>query len=319
VTRITLLHTYGPLAGQIGELVRAASTDVEVVTWSEEHQFVDGIADVESILVSQSPAPPSGHWHRASRLRLIQLVGAGADHLLPANGLPDGVPIANIRGVQAPQMTEFALASLLALAKRFPYAMSRQRDEVWDRYTPGMLTGRTLGILGVGTVGRDLAEKASALGMRVIGTKRRPDTVACVDRIYAPRDTPRVLRDADDVVVLLPLTPDTRGLLGRTQLRSMRPGAHLVVLSRGGIVDEAELALALADEHLGGAVIDAFEREPLPRESPLWAAPNLLLTSHVSAASDGYGGHVARIFVENTRRVEAGLPVLHEVERQAGY
>lgn len=317
--RISILHTYGPLAGQIGDLVRATADGVDVVTWSDEREFVDGIEDVQSILVSQSPAPPAGHWHRASRLRLIQLVGAGADHLLPASGLATHVPIANIRGVQAPHMTEFALASLLALTKRFPYAMQQQQAGIWDRYTPAMLAGRTLGILGVGTVGADLAQKATALGMRVIGTKRRPTAVPHVEQLLDPSGTQSVLSESDAVVVLLPLTADTRGLIDSSLLRSMRPGSHLVVLSRGGIVDEAELARALVDEHLGGAAIDAFEREPLSPESPLWTAPNLILTSHVSAASDGYGGQVARIFVENTRRVEAGLPVMHEVQRHAGY
>jgi D-2-hydroxyacid dehydrogenase (NADP+) len=316
---ISTLHAYGPLAGKIGELVRAASNGTQVVVWSEEREFVDGIEGVESILLSQSPAPPTGHWHRATSLRLIQLVGAGADHLLPADGLASHVPIANVRGVQAPQMTEFALASLLALAKRFPKAMETQSAREWDRYTPRMLAGGTLGILGLGTVGAELAAKASGLGMRVIGTRRRPAPVPHVERVLPPEGTAAVLRESDAVVVLLPLTEQTRGLIDASMLRRMKPEAHLVVLSRGGIVDEAAVAAALTEQRLGGAAIDAYAREPLPADSPLWAAPNLILTSHVSAAFDGYGGEVARLFVENTRRVEAGLPVVNEVERHAGY
>lgn len=209
--RIETLHAYGPLAGQIGGLLSASGNGRSIVAWNEEQEFIDGIEAVESILVSQSPSPPVGHWHRARNLRLIQLVGAGADHLLPAPDIPAHVPIAKVGGVQVPQMTEFALAALLALTKRLPFAMHNKSASVWDRYTPGMLSGRTLGILGIGSVGAELAAKASALGMRVIGTRRRPEAVPHVESVLPPEGMDEVLRAADSVVVLLPLTRETRG------------------------------------------------------------------------------------------------------------
>jgi phosphoglycerate dehydrogenase-like enzyme len=216
-------------------------------------------------------------------------------------------------------MSEFALALLLALAKRIPHALEQQRAHVWKPYGMAQLEGRTLGILGLGAIGEALATKARALGLRVIGTRRGGEPVACADLVLGPDGTERLLRESDFVVVLLPLTPETRGAIAARELGWLRPTALLVDLARGGIVDEAALAEALRARKLAGAALDVFAEEPLPASSPLWDAPNLILTPHVAGLSPDYMNRLAEIVVENLARVEADRPLVNPVDRARGY
>jgi phosphoglycerate dehydrogenase-like enzyme len=318
--RIERVHVYHGFSTELAEALarplRAALPDREVVVWARESELRAGIPEVEVLLAFR---PPRGIWAEARRLRFIQMMGAGVDALLPAPDLPPGVRIANARGIHGPHMSEFALSLVLALAKRIPLALEQQRARVWKPYGMAQLSGRTLGILGLGAIGLALGEKARALGLRVIGTRRTPEPVAGVDLVLGPEDTERVLRESDFAVVLLPLTPQTRGAIGARELGWLRPRAFLVDLARGGIVDEAALAEALRAGRLAGAALDVFEQEPLPPESPLWSAPNLLLTPHVAGLSHDYMDRLAEIVVENLARVEQDLPLRNPVDRARGY
>jgi phosphoglycerate dehydrogenase-like enzyme len=155
--------------------------------------------------------------------------------------------------------------------------------------------------------------------MRVVGTRRGAEPLDGVARVDGPEGTDRVLAESDAVVVLLPLTPATRGLLDARALACMKPRALLVNLARGGIVDEAALARALAEERLGGAAVDVFEEEPLPAASPLWSAPNCIVTPHVAGLTRDYMGRVAAILIENVRRLDAGAPLVNEIDPRRGY
>ena len=293
-----------------------AEPDRELVVFTQEEELAAGIAEVEVLFVRR---PPHGYWSRARRLRLIQTIGAGVDSVLPTPDLPERVLIANARGVAAPHMSEFAIALLLALAKRVPRAIEQQREHRWRLFLPRRLEGATLGILGLGAIGEAVAQKARGLGMRVLGTRRSGEPSPHADRVYPPSGTDEVLAASDAVVVLLPLTPETRGLLDGARLARMKPGALLVDLARGGIVDEAALASALKEERLGGAALDVFEVEPLPSESPLWDVPNLLITPHMAGIVDDYLDRVLAIFTENIGRLERGEPLRNAVDRTRGY
>jgi phosphoglycerate dehydrogenase-like enzyme len=318
--RIERVHVYHGFSQELAEALarplRAAMPDREVVVWARESELRAGIPEVEVLLAFR---PPRGIWAGARRLRFIQMMGAGVDALLPAPDLPAAVRVANARGIHGPHMSEFALALMLALAKRLPLALEQKRAHVWKHYGMAPLTGRTLGILGLGAIGTALAEKARALGMRVLGTRRGAEPLACADLVLGPDGTERVLRESDFAVVLLPLTPETQGALGARELGWLRRQAFLVDLARGGIVDEAALAQALRAGRLAGAALDVFEQEPLPPESPLWDAPNLILTPHVAGLSHDYMDRLAEIVVENLAHVERDQPLRNAVDRERGY
>lgn len=290
--------------------------DCELVCWRSDEDFLRGLPEAEVILAHR---PPRGQWARASRLRLLQMSGAGVDTLLPAPDLLPGVRIANARGIHGAHMSEFALAMILAFEKRLPTWREHQQKREWVYHGMGTLAGKTLGILGLGAIGREVARVGGALGMRVIGTQRTPKPVDGVESVLPPERTADVLRQSDFVVVLLPLTAETRGLLNADMLACLPRHAVLVNLARGGIVDEAALAGALRERRLRGAALDVFEREPLPAESPLWDLPNAILTPHVSGWFPGYADGVAEILGENLARLETGEPLRNEVDPARGY
>jgi phosphoglycerate dehydrogenase-like enzyme len=310
------IHAFGALGEALRDSARSAFPDREYRVWTSEEEFVAGIEEVEVLLAFHTPR---GHWTRAHRLRLIQMVGAGVDAVLPAPDLPEPVLLANARGVHEPEMSEFVLALILALAKHLPRAMAQQREHEWTMFGTRRLSGTTLGVLGLGTIGRAVAKRGAALGMRVIGTKRNPEPLAEVDEVLPPSDTRRVLEQSDVVVVILPRTPETEGLLDAEAIAAMRPGAQLVNVARGGIVDEAALAKALREGTLGGAAFDVFEEEPLPPSSPLWDTPNLLITPHTVGVNREYMVRLGEVFFGNVRRLERGEPLLNPVDREKGY
>jgi phosphoglycerate dehydrogenase-like enzyme len=229
------------------------------------------------------------------------------------------VLLANQRGMSAEPMAEFGLALVLALLKQLPFFVAAQREHAWRRALPARIAGRTLGILGLGAIGGALAVKAAALGMRVIGTQRTPKLHPAVERIAPPEQTDRVLAEADVVVLLLPLTNETRGLLSRERLARTKRGAWLVNLARGGIVDEAALADALRSGQLAGAAFDVFAEEPLPATSPLWDVPNLWITPHMAGGFPEILDETTRLFAENVARVERGEPIRNAIDRTRGY
>jgi phosphoglycerate dehydrogenase-like enzyme len=318
--RIARIHIFHGISRELSEALarplRARLPDREVVVWTHEEELRAGIGEIEALLAFR---PPRGVWAGATRLRLFQMMGAGVDALLPAPDLPAAVRIANARGIHGPHMSEFALAMVLALAKKLPRALEQSRERQWKQYGVDTIAGRTLAVLGLGSIGAAVAEMASRLGMRVIGTQREPKATAHVAEIVRPERTEQVLRAADFVVVLLPLTPETRGSLGARELAWLKPGAYLINLARGGIVDENALAEALCSGRLAGAALDVFAEEPLPASSPLWSAPNTILTPHVAGLGPGYMERLTEIFAENLDRIEDGGPLRNEVDRARGY
>ena len=262
---------------------------------------------------------PKGHWAGAERLRFVQCLGAGVDSVLPAPDLAASVRIANNRGMSAEPMAEFALALVLGLMKRLPGFVAAQGAAEWRPGTGATVAGATLGILGLGAIGLALARKADALGMRVVGTQRVPKPDPAVARIVPPAETRALLSECDVVVLLMPLTDETRGAFGAAELAAMKPGAHLVNVARGGIVDEAALVDALESGKLASAAFDVFAEEPLPAASPLWRAPNLWITPHIAGGFPEFLPTAVRRFGENVRRVARGEPPENEIDRTRGY
>ena len=317
VAKVHVHHGFEPALGDwVAGLLRTGLPGHEIVSWASEEQLRAGIGEVEVLLAFR---PPRGIWAGAKRLRLIQMMGAGVDALLPAPDLPPGVQIANARGLHA-HMSEFALAMMLALAKRIPRALEQKQAQLWKMYGVPQLRGATLGILGLGAIGAAVAEKAVAFEMRVIGTQREPKLVPHVEQTFGgPEGTERVLRESDFLVVLLPLTPETRGSIGARELDLMKPTAFLVNLARGGIVDERALLERLQSGRIAGAALDVFEKEPLPASDPIWTAPITILTPHLAGLEPQYMQRLMELAVDNVKRLERGEPLRNRVDRARGY
>lgn len=313
--RFNVIHVYG-LDAQAVDKFKSAFPERKIRALNGKANLEASIGDVEVIFVFR---PPRGVWSGAKRLRLIQTIGAGIDAVLPAPDLPAGVRIANARGVHGEQMSEHALAMMLAFAKQLPQALANQQMRRWHRYTPDSLAGKTCSILGMGTIGRAVAERAKQFGMRVIGTQREPKPCRYADEILPPEQTPRAVQQADYLVVILPKTPQTRHLLDAKILANLQSDAVLINMARGGIVDEAVVANMLKEGRLRGAAMDVFEEEPLPEASELWTIPNLVITPHVAGLVPDYLDRVLEIFTDNIRRLEGGHPLINEIDRGRGY
>jgi phosphoglycerate dehydrogenase-like enzyme len=256
----------------------------------------------------------------APRLRWVQGIGSGYEHIWGA-GLDRGdIVVTNAVGVSAAPMAEFVLGRILQLWKRFPEIEDLARRHEWKPAYGRMLAGSTVGIVGLGAIGSALAERARALGMRVVASRRswQPGmTAPHVDALYGPDDLEALLGESDVVVLCAPSTPETRGMIDADALAATQPGALLVNVGRGTMVDEPALIDALERGHLAAAVLDVTSEEPLPSDNPLWDAPNVYISAHCSATSDAYVERVLAVFLDNLTRYVANEPLGNVVDAGA--
>jgi phosphoglycerate dehydrogenase-like enzyme len=262
----------------------------------------------------------------APRLRWLQLSGDGVDHLLGAPIMRSDVIVTNSR-VFATPIAEYTFGSILSWSYRFPRMHERfQRQRIypkdqWAEYRSTEINGRTLAIVGYGAIGHRIAALARAFEMNVIATRRSATARSQEDgvEIYPAAQMREMLARADVVVVCLPLTAETAGLVGEAELQAMKPTAYLVSVGRGKVIDESALLRALREGWIGGAGLDVFAQRPLPPNSPFFDLPNVIMTPHMSGVSDGYERRGAALFRENLRRYLAGLELGNVVDKQRGY
>ncbi len=258
----------------------------------------------------------------ASRLRWVHSVGAGMERLLFPALVASDVIVTNARGAHRVSMPEFVLMAMLAWTHRLPELLRAQARREWISPVADEVAGKTLGLLGYGEIGQAVARRARALGVRCLALRRNPSPATpgdAVERVYGPEDLLEFLGASDFVVNSLPLTAETRGLLGASELQAMRRGAVLIHLGRGPTVDTTALLRALQSGPLGGAVLDVFDAEPLAPESPLWGMDNVMITSHTSGNSVHYMERSLAIFCDNLKRYRAGLPLRNIVDKGLGY
>jgi phosphoglycerate dehydrogenase-like enzyme len=255
---------------------------------------------------------------RAPHLRWIQSTSAGVEKLVPL--VPPDVVLTNASGVHIPKGGEYAMTALLMLQHGVPHFVTRQRERRWDPIFKTPIAGQTVAIVGVGRIGGEVARLARRFGLRVLGVRRTGRPHRWVHRMFTTRNLRAAFRQADFVVVTTPLTPETRGLIGAKELDALPRHAGLVNLGRGAVVDYDALSAKLRARELSGAVLDVFHEEPLPPESPLWSAPNVILSPHC-AVDDGraYVTRCLDIFFENLRRYVGGRPLRNVVDRHLGY
>jgi phosphoglycerate dehydrogenase-like enzyme len=258
----------------------------------------------------------------APHLRWIQLTSAGADRLLNSGFVEQGIVVTTVSGLHATPIGEFVISSMLMFAKGAPRTMRAQAKHEWTRFAPTELRGKTIGIVGIGHIGAEVGRLAKAFGCRVIATRRSATTVTSepyADEIMPAAALPRLLGESDYVVLSMPLTPETRGMIAEPQLRSMKPTAVLVNIARGAVTVEADLIRALQEGWIAGAALDVFDQEPLPPESPFWDMENVILTPHISGGTEIYNQRAVEIFVDNLRRYLAGQPLQNVVDPTRGY
>jgi phosphoglycerate dehydrogenase-like enzyme len=262
----------------------------------------------------------SANWELAGRLRWVHVGGVGIDWALFPALIESDVVLTNSRGVFDTSLPEYLLSLMLALVKDLPATIRAQERHEWQHRLLEPLSGNHALIVGAGSIGRSTARLLRSLGLEVtlVGRRERegePDE----GRIRAVADLPRLLPQADWLIVLAPLTPETRGLIGADELAALPRGARFANIGRGPTVDEAALVEALRSGHLAGAVLDVFETEPLPPESPLWDMPNVIVSPHIGGDEADTPRAFAEVFLTNLRRYLAGKPLQNIVDKRLGF
>jgi phosphoglycerate dehydrogenase-like enzyme len=316
---------------------RLSEEDLAALRSAAPNACICVAADREAALaeVPDAQAYVAGHWSdevlaAGRKLRWVHFMWAGVDGVLSPALAQSDLTVTNSAGVFAIPMAEHAMALMLAFARgvhvcarRRPERAPAGHDDQWRHSIAsrlGELCGATLGVVGYGKVGSATAQRAKAFGMRVLAVRRRPEEPAeLADEVLAPDHLGELLGRSDYVLISCPLTPHTRGLIGQREFASMKPGAVIVNVARGAIVDEPALIEALRAGRIRGAALDATCEEPLPPDSPLWQMENVIVTPHVAGASPQTPRRQMECVRENLRRYAAGEPLLNVVDKRAGY
>jgi phosphoglycerate dehydrogenase-like enzyme len=293
---------------------------IDIVHLSSYEKVEDHLRDAE-IVITWSLRPEQFAIARA--LRWIHSPAAAVHQLMFPELVNSDVLVTNARAVHAPVVAEHVIALLFALAKEIPQALRLQQKHLWgkDVLKPSELAGASLGLVGLGSIGHEVAKRASALGMRVLAVRKsaEKETVEGVERVFPAPQLDRMIEEADYVVIAAPRTPETDKLFDARRISKLKPGACLINVSRGALVDEAALAAALQNKTFAGAALDVFAEEPLRPDSPLWDLENLLITPHSAAVTDKLWDRHYDLVHENLRRFLAGQPLLGLVDKQKGY
>ena len=320
--------------------LRAVSPRLQVTqqTCHNAEEVAAALAEYPTVEVLYTFHLPSNTLDLAPRLRWLQLHSAGADHILAHPIMRSHVAITTASGIHATPIAEYVFATILAHRWQVPLWTHCQRESRWpsgrwNLYARPELRGSTLGVIGYGSIGREVGRLARAFGMQVLALRRsagQADTGYAVEetgdpegsipvRFYPPEALHQILAESDYVLVALPLTDETHHYVGEAELRAMKPTAYLVNVARGAIVDEAALVRALQEGWIAGAGLDVFEQEPLPISSPLWDLQNALLSPHVAGFTPRYDQRAAELFARNLARYTTGETLLNLVDRRRGY
>ncbi|HYO81488.1 MAG TPA: D-2-hydroxyacid dehydrogenase [Bryobacteraceae bacterium] len=267
-------------------------------------------------------APLRTIWQHAGKLEWVHSLAAGVENQLIPELVESGIPLTNSRGVYASSLAEFALAAILYYAKDLQRMKRQQKAHRWEQFDVEMIEGRTVGIVGYGAIGRQVAERVAKAGMKVYGLRRRPDAGdpdPNVARMYGTEALHELLPQCDYVVITAALTPQTRGMIGAAELGLLPPHCVLINLGRGPVIQEQALIATLSAGRIRGAALDVFEVEPLPEDHPLWDFENVLISPHCADHIAGWLESAVQFFVENYRRFDAGQPLQNVVDKRAGY
>ncbi len=305
------------ISAEWAEKLQAAAPGVKLVRVSEEGVAAE-IGDAEGFIGKITPEQLA----MAHKLKWVQVLSAGVDDVLFPALVASDVTVTNMRIVYGPEIADHAFAFLLTLTRKLEVTMAQQKREQWQANREGMveLSGKTAVIIGVGGIGRQIAQRAHGFGMKVIGVDMQdypPDLL--VGRYVRPDQLDEVLPLADVVFDSVPLTRATQGMMGAREFESMKRGSYFIAVSRGKTYSMDGLVKALDERRLAGAGVDVTDPEPLPAGHPLWKFDNVVITPHVANGSDVLAGRMLELLEENVKRFAAGRPLLHVVDKRAGY
>lgn len=278
-----------------GITIHAVTREEEIRPYAEKMEILVTIYRVSDELLKQ-----------AIHLRWIQVMTTGVNDIINRPSLRKDVIVTSCRGIHGPQMSEMAFLLMLALNRNFPQVIRNQEQRIWERWPATLLFQKKVGILGMGVIGEEIANKCKAFGMTVFGIDIVPRKIDSVDTFYHPEKLPEVAGDVDYLILAAPATPETHKIVGSKVLSCMKPSAFLINIARGELVDEEALIQALDSGKIAGAALDALPVEPLPADHPLWRAKNIIITPHVGGMSDIYVEQVMPIIEENLRRFIQG-------------
>jgi glyoxylate/hydroxypyruvate reductase len=311
--RCTVALYHPTLGGRYLELLAPRFPDLAFVPANDEASAWAALQQAE-ILLAQI-AFPGQLLGEAPRLRWIQVMGAGVDALVPH--VPDGVRLSRFTGSHGPRMAEYAIGYVFAIVQRMPEVLRNQEAHRWEPLALDAVRGKRLGVAGLGSVGSAVARLGAAMGLCVGGCSRQRPELDAIEAWFPSSAFFDFLAWADFVVLTLPATPRTRHIVDRDALARMRPGAWLLNISRGALIDEEALIAGLRQGRPAGAVLDVFASEPLPPDHPFWAMPNVVVTSHQSGTV--VPEEVVDVFGENLTRYRQGAPLINEVDLERGY
>ena len=282
----------------------------------KEKPSAEQMARTEALMAYGAPA---GMLPAMPKLRWVQAMTAGVEGWTALPDLPPSLALTCARGTHQESMPENIIGALLYVAKPYAAAVENQKRGKWVHAAAQPLTGKTLGILGLGAIGQDVARIAAALGLRVIGTRRRPEPIPDVAEVLPPDGTPRVLAESDFVLLLLPATAQTDNFINAERLSMMKPTAWLLNFGRGHVIRDDDLVAAVRARKIAGAVLDVFRQEPLPADHPFWTTEGIIVLPHIGGPHPQRDRFVARLFAENLGRFLDGKPLREVVDREAGY
>lgn len=307
---------YHRRADEYLRLIRERLPDLAVIVEDRANALAEQIRHAEVLLGWQFPLEA---LHAARKLRWIQLTSAGVEHLLPAREQLRHVVVTNARGIHAALMADYTLGVMMMLQWNFRRLLHDQEARQWRHQYTEPLAGKTLGVVGVGAIGAEIARRGASFGMTVVGLRRSPAPVEGVSRMFGPDQLLEMLSLCDFVALVVPATVETQRMIGERELRAMKRTAYLINIARGSVLDEPALVRALRDGWIAGAALDVFEHEPLPIDSPLWAMDNVIITPHIAGEPAEYARRVVDIFTENVRRWRAGESLQNVVDLAKGY
>jgi phosphoglycerate dehydrogenase-like enzyme len=306
------------------KMLESIAGDVDYQVTHDASEAAAWAPDVDLILtgVGASAVVTKAAVDAAAKLRWLHSLSAGVDHLMATRLRQSDIPVTNAKGAYSPSLGEYAIASMLFFAKHVRRLLESQAAGKWDVFDMHMLQGKTLGILGYGDIGKESAKRAKAFGMKIIALRRRPEKSegdGLADEIWGMERKIELMGASDYVLLAMPQTPDTKGIVGETELRAMKPEGVIINLGRGNAIAETALLQALREKWIRGAALDVFEVEPLPDGHEFYKMPNLLLSAHTADHTSTWQEDSMAIFLENFALYKAGKPLRNIVDKTVGY
>jgi len=314
------LHLYLDILGSHLEVIHSTGLAGYIVRASDERELLSSGSDCD-VLLTWGMYRPAAFCGAASELKWIHALSAGVDGLTTVPEIASRrIRVTATKGIHGLPMAEHVLGMILSFARGFHVLGDQQRRKEWKKFLKAdEIQGKTVGILGLGNIGRIVAQKCKLMGTKVIALRLQSTGDPSVDRLYPAEEILSFMAESDYVVITLPLTPDTHHLIGEKELRAMKQNACLINIARGKIVDERALIDALKAGRIAGAGLDVFESEPLPAASELWGLPNVIVSPHMAALSPYYMDRAIAVFCENLARFARGDRMLYEFNWNAGY